>query len=93
VADLYPIAPANYAYGNAGRNLLFGPGSQTVNVSVFKNFPIKERLKFQFRFETFSLLNRTNFSNPNATINTSSFGTITSASGSRTIQLGGKLQF
>jgi hypothetical protein len=93
VADLYPIAPANYAYGNAGRNLLFGPGSQTVNVSVFKNFPIKERLKFQFRFETFGLLNRTNFSNPNATINTSSFGTITSASGSRTIQLGGKLQF
>jgi hypothetical protein len=93
VADLYPIAPANYACGNAGRNLLFGPCSQTFNVSVFKNFPIKERLKFQFRFETFSLLNRTNFSNPNAPINTSSFGTITSASGSRTIQLGGKLQF
>jgi hypothetical protein len=93
VADLYPIAPANYAYGNAGRNLLFGPGSQTVNVSVFKNFPIRERLKLQFRFETFGLFNRTNFGNPNATINTSSFGSITGASGSRTIQLGGKLQF
>ena len=64
VADLYPIAPTNYAYGNAGRNLLFGPGSQTVNFSVFKNFPIKERLKFQFRFETFGLFNHTNFGNP-----------------------------
>jgi hypothetical protein len=93
VGDLYPIAPVNYAYGNAGRNLLFGPGSQTVNVSVFKNFPIKERLKFQFRFETFGMFNRTNFGNPNATINTSSFGSITGASGSRTIQLAGKLQF
>jgi len=60
---------------------------------VFKNFPIKERLRFQFRFETFALFNRTKFGNPNATINTSSFGTITSASGSRTIQLGAKLQF
>ena len=93
VADLYPIAPTNYAYGNAGRNLLFGPGSQSVNFSVFKNFPIKERLKFQFRFETFGLFNRTNFGNPDATINTSSFGNITGASGARTIQLGCKLQF
>jgi hypothetical protein len=93
VADLYPIAPANYAYGNAGRNILFGPGSQSVNFSVFKNFPIKERLKFQFRFETFGLFNRTNFGNPSATINTSSFGNITGASGARTIQLGAKLMF
>jgi hypothetical protein len=93
VQDLYPISPANYAYGSAGRNLLVGPGSQTVNVSVFKNFPIKERLRFQFRFETFGLFNRTNFGNPNATLNTSAFGSITSASGSRTIQLGAKLHF
>ena len=85
--------PTNYAYGNAGRNLLLGPGSQTVNFSVFKNFPIKERLKFQFRFETFGLFNHTNFGNPSATINTSSFGNITSASGARTIQLGAKLLF
>ncbi len=93
VANLYPIAPTNYAYGNAGRNLLHGPGAETVNFSVFKNFPIKERLKFQFRFETFGLFNHTNFNNPSATINTGSFGNITGASGNRNIQLGGKLQF
>jgi hypothetical protein len=91
--DLYPIAPANYAYGNAGRNLLHGPGAETVNLSVFKNFPIRERLKFQFRFETFALFNHTNFSNPSSTFGTASFGNITGASGNRNIQLGAKLQF
>ncbi len=92
VADLNPIV-ANFAYGNAGRNLLHGPGAETVNFSVFKNFPIHERLRLQFRFESFGLFNHTNFGNPSATINTSSFGNITSASGNRNIQFGLKLLF
>ena len=49
VNNLYPIAPTNYAYGNAGRNLLHGPGLENVNFSLFKNFPLRERLKLQFR--------------------------------------------
>jgi hypothetical protein len=54
-------------------------------------------MKFQFRFETFGLFNHSNFGNPSATINTSSFGNITSLSttapGTRNIQLAGKFQF
>ena len=93
IADLFPATPTHYAYGNEGRNLLHGPGSQTVNFSLFKNIPIRERLKFQFRFETFALFNHTNFGNPSATFGTSSFGNITGASGNRNIQLGAKLVF
>ncbi len=93
VQDLAPVNPKNYAYGNEGRNLLTGPGAQTVNFSLFKNFPIRERMQFQFRFETFALFNHTNFSNPSATFGTSSFGNITSATGNRNIQFGAKLQF
>ncbi|HKA02284.1 MAG TPA: TonB-dependent receptor [Candidatus Solibacter sp.] len=93
VADLFPANPTNFAYGNEGRNLLHGPGSQVVNFSLNKNFPIHERLKFQFRFETFALLNRTNFGNPSSTFGTGTFGNITSASGSRSIQFGAKLVF
>jgi hypothetical protein len=93
VQDLYPITPTNYAYGNEGRNILHGPGSETVNFSLFKTFPIRERLRFQFRFETFALFNHANFSNPATTFGTSSFGNITSATGNRNIQLGAKLQF
>jgi hypothetical protein len=92
VQNLYPVVP-NYAYGNAGRNLLYGPGAATVNFSLFKNIPIRERVKFQIRFETFALFNHTNFNNPSATLGTSSFGNIVSATGNRNIQFGLKLQF
>ena len=66
-----------------------------------------ERLKFQFRFETFALFNHTNFAIPGAgspgsgqvtnwgqtTFGTSSFGNITASTGNRTIQFGAKLMF
>src|SRR5206468_8785141 len=60
IAALYP-ATTVYAYGNLGRNIFHGPGAETLDWSLFKNFPIKERLKFQFRFETFALFNHSNF--------------------------------
>jgi len=100
LANLYPATPGAYAYGSAGRNLIHGPGIATFNLSLFKNFPIKERLRFQFRFEMFNALNHANFYNPGApasqssTFGTSSFGNITSTSTSaRNIQFGAKLLF
>jgi hypothetical protein len=97
VSNLYPITPGAYAYGNAGRNLLHGPGVAQVNFSLFKNIPIRERLKLQFRFESFGLFNHSNFANPAAVLNTSSFGNITALNatspGSRVIQFALKLQF
>jgi Carboxypeptidase regulatory-like domain len=94
IANLYPATPGAYAYGSAGRNLIYGPGITTFNVSLFKNFPIKERLRFQFRFEMFNALNHGNFSNPASTFGTSAFGNITSTStNARNIQFGAKLLF
>jgi hypothetical protein len=53
--------------GNAGRNIIPGPGLGTVDVSLFKNNYIKkisESFNAQFRFEAFNILNRPNFSPP-----------------------------
>jgi Carboxypeptidase regulatory-like domain len=47
--------------GNLGRNALYGPGFADVDLSVFKNIPIRERLKIQLRAEMFNLFNRRNF--------------------------------
>ncbi len=88
------FAVAQYAYGNFGRNVLFGPGLYDVDFSAFKNFALKERTTLQFRSEFFNILNTPAFSNPNATITNSNFGTITSTkSDNRQIQFALKLLF
>jgi hypothetical protein len=91
----YALPPAGvFTYGNEGRNLLHGPGLVDVDYSLFRNFPIQERLKLQFRVEMFNLFNHPNFNNPSATFGTGSFGFITSTSTeNRDVQFGLKLAF
>ncbi|HSU57723.1 MAG TPA: TonB-dependent receptor [Bryobacteraceae bacterium] len=86
--------PAHFTYGNAGRNLLYGPGLYNVDFSLFKNFSFAERVKLQFRSEFFNFFNTPAFSNPNATFGTTAFGTITSTKhDNREIQFALKLLF
>lgn len=53
---------------NQRRNQLYGPGLQRVDLSLFKNFDIYERLKLEFRTEAFNVLNTAQFVNPNASL-------------------------
>jgi hypothetical protein len=86
--------PVALTYGNAGRNLQFGPGFYNVDFSLFKTFSIGERVGLQFRSEFFNIFNTPAFSNPNSTFGTSNFGSITSTkSNNRQIQFGLKLLF
>jgi hypothetical protein len=57
-------------YGNSGNGILEGPGFKNVDFSLFKNFPIAERFKVQFRAEFFNLFNTPQFGRPNASLNT-----------------------
>jgi hypothetical protein len=85
-----------YQYGSAGRNLLHGPPLFAMNLSFFKNFPIEERLRLQFRAELFNAFNEVNFANPNAVFGTAAFGTIGALNANvpnRVIQFGAKLLF
>ena len=73
--------PAQFTYGNAGRNILYGPGRVNFDFSLFKDFRITESLKIQFRTEFFNLFNTPQFDLPNATIGSGPAGTITSIVG------------
>ena len=50
--------------GNAGRNILIGPGLENLDFALFKNFAIRERSALQFRWELFNALNHQNLGFP-----------------------------
>jgi Carboxypeptidase regulatory-like domain/TonB-dependent Receptor Plug Domain len=77
--------------GNAGRNLVRGPGYTNDDFSLFKNFSLPETMNLQFRAESFNLLNTPHYGDPNASRNSGSFGSITSAGGQRIMQFALKL--
>ncbi|MEP7364005.1 MAG: TonB-dependent receptor [Acidobacteriota bacterium] len=87
------VIPAKGSFGNAGRNILNGPGQQNINVSLLKNFALSEAMRLQFRLEAFNLLNHTNFDLPNLFVGSPTFGRVSSAQSPRHLQLGLKLLF
>ena len=86
--------PAAFTFGNVGRNSIVGPGMQTLDFALYREFALREALKFQFRAEFFNALNHTNLGTPNRFVNTPQFGTITeAATPAREIQLGARISF
>jgi hypothetical protein len=81
-------------FGTSPRNVMRGPGSVTFDMGLVKNFPVREKLRFQFRAELFNAFNTPRFGNPYATQNvTARFGRIESASDPRIVQFALKLAF
>jgi hypothetical protein len=94
--DTSAFAPApTYSIGNDSRTQprLRTPGINTADLMVGRNQPIKERMNLQFRAEFFNAFNTPQFDAPNGNVTATNFGAITSASGTRTIQLGLRLSF
>jgi hypothetical protein len=87
------LASGTPRFGNSGRNILFGPGLDTWDVSLIKKTQITERYGLEFRAEFFNLFNRPNFGTPGSTIGTSTAGVITGAGAPRDIQFGLKFEF
>lgn len=80
-------------FGTAGRNILEGPGFQSINASIVKNTGLGETTTLQFRAEAFNLLNRVNLDLPDVFLGSPTFGRIFSAQSPRHLQLGLKLLF
>jgi hypothetical protein len=94
--------PPAGSFGNVSRNSVQGPGYQIWDFSLFKNFPISERAKLEFRAEFFNVFNHPNLqfakSGPQNSINTTTFptpqfGFLTAARDPRQVQLALKLSF
>lgn len=84
---------ATGTFGNAGRNLIEGPGKAGVDLGLVKTFLVHERHRLQFRAEAFNAFNRVNLDNPNGNISNPTVGRITSAGLPRVFQLALRYQF
>jgi len=86
-------APAPNHYGTSGRGVLYAPGTQTVDATLSRTFPIN-RFRVQFRAEAFNLFNTPQFGFPNQNIGSPTVGKITTTLGdNRSMQFALKLDF
>jgi len=90
-AAFVPNAP--YTYGNAGRNIIRGPGLVNLDLALHKSFRVTERVSAQFRFEAFNATNTPALGAPNTVLGNPLFGQITSAGASRDLQVAVKVAF
>jgi len=81
-------------FGNAGRNTLRAFGYGSLDLGMHKRFQLSpERFGLEFRAEAFNVLNATNYTSPNSTAGSSSFGAYTSAYPARQLQLAMRLSY
>ena len=87
------VAAAPFAFGNARRNNIIGPGLNDFDFSALKTFRFAEERRIEFRSEIFNIFNHTNFNSVGNIIGTGSFGKLTSARDPRVVQFGLKFLF
>ncbi len=81
-------------FGSSPRNLLRNPVYFNLDMGLQRNFPIKERMRFQFRAEAFNLPNNVHFNQPGNNVSSATtFGRITGAGDPRILQLVGRFEF
>lgn len=86
-------APAQFTFGNAGRNILRGDSVQRFDLSVFRNFRLTEKAYFEFRAEGYNVFNTVTYGDPTGEFTNVNFGRVLSAQAARSLRLGGKIVF
>ncbi|HVA72763.1 MAG TPA: carboxypeptidase regulatory-like domain-containing protein [Candidatus Limnocylindrales bacterium] len=88
------VTPPAFTFGNVGRNSVYGPGMETLDLALERTFRITERSEFEIRGEFFNALNHTNLGTPNRYVNEPQFATITTTmTPGREVQLSARLSF
>ena len=95
--------PTGVRFGNTGRNQFYGPGGNTLDLSVFRVFPLGGTMRLEARVEAGNIFNSEVFANPQNSITSGTFGQITGIAGGtaltnapyveRQIRLGARFTF
>jgi hypothetical protein len=88
-----PIVSGSPVYGNSSPYIINAPAYHSLDLTLTRTINIHDRRNFQFRAEASNAFNIVSRSSPGTTVNTGTFGVISSANTMRQIQIGGKLNF
>jgi hypothetical protein len=90
--DAFRTPPA-FRFGAAPRSVLRGPFQKTIDLTLAKEFSVRESRYVELRSEIYNAFNHANFDLPGRTLGAADFGAILSARPGRTVQLGLRFSF
>jgi hypothetical protein len=85
--------PPTGQFGDSGRNILIGPTTLAFNMSMSKNFQLKENTGFEIRADATNVFNTPQFTSIDTTVNSPTFGQITGVGGQRRMTLNLRYHF
>lgn len=85
------VTPPQYTYGNEGRNIMRADWTRNLDASVFRQFPLTERARLEFRAEAFGVTNTPIFNIPESSLASPFYGQVRGSTGNRNLQLGAKV--
>ena len=91
--NLIAVNPSPGALGAMSQTTLEGPGSFRFDMNLMKRVRFHEGMDLVIRGDAINLLNRPVFGNPDTDINSTTFGRITTAGGSRTVVISARVNF
>jgi len=80
-------------FGTSGRDIITSPSWWNTDLSLFKNFRIRENMQIQFRAEAFNAFNNVKFFPPDVNVASPTFATLQSADRARVLQLAWRFTF
>lgn len=87
------VNSADSTFGDAGRNLLEGPGTVLLNMSLNKTIQIKEFRALDLRITANNIFNMVNFSSIGTTVNSITFGEVTGVGNMRRVTVQARFRF
>ena len=87
------VSPSGAAFGDAGRNIIEGPGQVTLNMSLNKTITIKESRALDLRFSANNVFNTVRFTSINTAVNSFTFGEVTGTGSMRRVTMTARFRF
>jgi hypothetical protein len=87
------VNPSGAALGDAGRNIIEGPGQVTLSMSLNKTIPIKEFRAVELRISANNVFNNVRFTSINTVVNSLTFGEVTGTGSMRRITMSARFRF